>query len=105
VQQGADGIAAHVGAQAAAQRVRQVADQREIAEVILTPPVDAVSLKGIEPVRHEDYQPAANLGHAVCLCHGPAVVRNMLEDLVQQHHIEVSLREWQVFGWSQVDVR
>ena len=88
IQEAAVGIGAHMGSQLIAQGVRQIVDQRRIAEMVGALPVVAVGLKGKEAIGHEDGCTAADAQDAYDLGRGLAIILNMLQYFVGQDQIE-----------------
>ena len=102
--QAAPGVDPDVTSQLVPQRVGQVVDQRDVAEAILAPPEDAVGLPEPEAVGGKDDDAPADLCHPVGFAHGLAVVVHVLQDFVEQDHVEKAVGEGQFLGGGGLDV-
>lgn len=79
---------------------RQVVDQRDITEVILSPPVEAVRFKRISPVRAEQDQPPTWFQGAYDFIDRGPVILDMLQDFMAQDQVETAVRKGECFTHS-----
>jgi len=77
---------------------RQVIDQRDVAKVILTLPVESMGLKRITPVWAEEYQSTAGFQGSHDLSDRCLVVLDMFQNLMAQDQIETIIRKGEGFA-------
>ncbi len=102
VQEAAVGIGSHVRGKLAAQSVREIVDQRRIAEMVDALPVVAVGLKRKEAVGDENGCAAPDPQDAYDFGRGQTVVLYMLQDFMGQDQIESPFRIGELLTLAQV---
>lgn len=81
-------VGAHVRREALAQRIGQIWNDWDIAEVIVAAPEKSMRLERPQPVRRKDDHPPAGPRHAQRLRDGGAIVLHVLDHLVQEGHVK-----------------
>ncbi|MPN23673.1 hypothetical protein SDC9_171066 [bioreactor metagenome] len=91
------GVHVHMRGQAVTQFPREIVDKGDVTKVILTAPVDAVSLKAIAAVGAENHHTSAGFEGAHDLVSAFMVVLNVFQYLVTQDQIKGIVGEGQEF--------
>lgn len=85
-------VRANMRRESVTEYIREVVDERRIAEVILAAPVMAVLFDGIPTVRSEDHDMTTGLHHPYHFARRPSIILHVFDDFIREQYIEAVFR-------------